>query len=69
MQTKFDVDDIAYVPVRVIRITAVGPAPCEPEYKVRPLSVENTIHMTFLENEIFNKEDICNGKAEDEHRE
>lgn len=67
MQTKFDVREVVFIPVRVIKITIDTPNTpgYSPEYRVQPLGQSSTFTMTYLENELFAKEDIINGEAED----
>lgn len=67
MQTKFDVREVVFIPVRVIKVTIDTPniPGYYPEYRVQPLGQNSTFTMTYLENELFTKEDIINGEAED----
>lgn len=64
MQTKFDIDDIVYIPAYVRKITIEGRG-YQPDYRICPVGQTNTFTMTYQENELFTKEDILNGKAEE----
>ena len=64
MQTKFNIEEVIYIPARVRRITIEGRG-CQPEYRVQPLGQSITFIMTYSEDELFTKEDILNGKAEE----
>lgn len=75
MQTKFDIGEIAYIPVciRKITIEESDTISCSTILTVRTVRVcplEQTsspprLNMTCLETDLFSKEDIVNGEAED----
>lgn len=66
MQTKFDVGDVVYVPMKVIRFGMIYGCK-EVEYTLRPVW-ENDCYtdMDVDEHKIMNKEDIINGKTEED---
>ena len=65
MQTKFDVDEIVYVPMKVLCI-GINYADSLPDYRLRPIWKGNEeFDIVAPEPQILNKEDIINGKAED----
>lgn len=64
MQTKFDIGEVAYIPVRVLKATFEGSA-YNPEYRVCPLGKSPEFTMTYMETKLFSKEDIINKKWND----
>lgn len=64
MQTKFDVGDVVFVPMTVVKIAMMWGLK-EPEYQLKPLRKDSEKKDLFVsEKDIFNKEDILNGKAD-----
>lgn len=65
MQTKFDIGDVVYVPMTVVKITMMWGLK-EPEYQLKPLRKDSGEKDLFVsEKDILNKEDILNGKADE----
>lgn len=65
MTTKFDVNDIVYVPMKVLFI-GINYANNPPDYRLRPIWRGNeSDDISAPETQILNKEDIINGKAEE----
>ena len=65
MQTKFDVNDTVYVPMKVLHIGINYGDRC-PEYRLRPIWKGNEhSDITAPETQILNKEDILNGEADE----
>lgn len=69
MQTKFDIGDVAYIPVRIRKMAIEGPNTISCSIiRVCPLeqsAAPPQLCMTYLETDLFSKEDIINGKMEE----
>lgn len=66
MQTRFDVGDIVYVPMKVMRFNMMYGCK-EVDYTLRPIWENNCSRdMDVGEHKIMNKEDITDGEAEDD---
>ena len=60
MTTKFDVDDIVYVPMKVLCIGIIY-RDGYPEYRLRPIWRGNeTDDLSASETQILNREDVLN---------
>lgn len=65
MQTKFDVGDVVYVPMKILKIE-MAQGYNEPEYLLRPSwKAEHGRDLYAVEKNIFNEEDILYGKAKE----
>lgn len=67
MQTKFDVNEVVYIPMTILKIS-IGYGDRFPTYTLRPTwrgSGEDDVFVS--ETHVLNKEDIINGKADDDN--